>query len=93
MTVDPLTGQVTSGTDGYTTPNDLDNNGTYDFQEAGTAANITGDPIDQDFVLSGSATFTASSDGDTYQWEISTDGVNFTPLVKMQNIVVQQRQV
>ena len=52
-----LTGQVTSATDGYTTPNDLDNNGTHDFQEAGAAANITGDPVDQDFVLGGSATF------------------------------------
>ena len=80
VTVDPLTGQVTSGTDGYTTPNDLDSNGTFDFQEAGIAANITGDPVDQDFVLSGSAIFTSSSDGDTYQWEISADGVNFTPL-------------
>ena len=80
VTVDPLTGQVTSGTDGYTTPNDLDNNGTYDFQEAGAAANITGDPVDQDFVLGGSAVYTATSDGDTYQWEISTDGVSFTPL-------------
>ncbi|MEL4456607.1 gliding motility-associated C-terminal domain-containing protein [Lutimonas vermicola] len=80
VTVNPATGQVTSGSDGYTTPNDLDNNGTYDFQEAGTAANITGDPIDQDFVLGGSAIYTATSDGDTYQWEISTDGVSFTPL-------------
>ncbi len=80
VTVNPTTGAVTSGTDGYTTPNDLDNNGTYDFQEAGTAANITGDPVDQDFVLGGSATYTVASDGDTYQWEISTDGVSFTPL-------------
>jgi gliding motility-associated-like protein len=80
VTVDPLTGQVTSGTDGYTTPNDLDNNGTYDFQETGSPANITGDPIDQDFILNGSATFTAASDGDSYQWEISADGINFTPL-------------
>ena len=75
-----VTGQVTSATDGYTAPNDLDNNGIADFQEAGTVANITGDPVDQDFILNGSATFTAASDGDSYQWEISTNGVNFTPL-------------
>ena len=80
VVVNPTTGQVTSGTDGYTTPNDLDNNGTYDFQEAGTVANITSSPVDQDFILGGSATFSATSDGDTYQWEISADGVNFTPL-------------
>jgi gliding motility-associated-like protein len=80
VTVDPLTGQVTSGTDGYTTPNDLDNNGTYDFQEVGSPALITDDPDDQDFVLSGSATFTAASDGDTYQWEISVNGAGFVPL-------------
>jgi gliding motility-associated-like protein len=80
VTVNPTTGQVTSGSDGYTTPNDLDNNGTYDFQEAGSAANITADPTDQDFVLNGSATYTASSDGDTYQWEVSIDGAGFVPL-------------
>ncbi|MCA0933195.1 gliding motility-associated C-terminal domain-containing protein [Lutimonas saemankumensis] len=75
-----VNGQVTSATDGYTTPNDLDNNGTPDFQEAGDVANITQDPSDQDFILSGSATFTAASDGDTYQWEISIDGAGFVPL-------------
>ena len=75
-----VNGQVTSATDGYTTPNDLDNNGTPDFQEAGDVANITGDPVDQDFILGGSATFTAASDGDTFQWEQSVDGVNWTTL-------------
>ena len=75
-----VNGQVTSATDGYTTPNDLDNNGIPDFQEAGTVANITADPVDQDFILGGFVIFTASSDGDAYQWEISSDGVNFTPL-------------
>jgi len=73
-------GQVDFADDGYTTPNDLDNNGIYDFQEAGAVANITTDPVDQDFVLGGSATFDATSDGDTYQWEASTDGVNWTIL-------------
>lgn len=73
-------GQVTSATDGYTTPNDLDNNGTPDFQEAGTAASLTTQPTDQDFILAGAATFTAASDGDGFQWEVSTDDVNWTPL-------------
>ena len=44
------TGLVTSATDGYTAPNDLDNNGTPDFQEAGTAAAITTQPVDQNFI-------------------------------------------
>ena len=80
ITVD-ANGQVTSGSDGYTTPNDLDNNGTPDFQEAGDVANITGSPIDQDFILTGSATFTAASDGDGYQWQISSDdGITWTDL-------------
>jgi gliding motility-associated-like protein len=73
-------GRVTSATDGYTTPNDLDNNGTPDFQEAGTGATITTQPVDQDFVLNGSATFTVDSDGAGYQWQVSTDGVNWTDL-------------
>ncbi len=79
VTVD-ANGQVTSGTDGYTTPNDLDNNGTPDFQEAGSGATISTQPVDQDFVLNGSATFTVDSDGAGYQWQISTDGVNWTDL-------------
>ncbi|VAW12032.1 internalin, putative, partial [hydrothermal vent metagenome] len=78
-TVD-ATGLVTSATDGYTVPNDLDGNGTPDFQEAGTGASITTDPVDQDFILSGSAIFTAAASGDTFQWEVSTDGVNWNTL-------------
>ncbi len=80
VTVD-ATGQVTSGSDGYTPPNDLDGNGTPDFQEAGTSASITTDPVDQDFILNGNATFSVVGTGDTYQWEVSTDGLNWTVLV------------
>jgi len=80
VTVD-ANGQVNSGSDGYTTPNDLDNNGVYDFQEIGIDATITTQPVDQDFILDGSATFSVVATGDTYQWEESTDGVNWTALV------------
>ncbi|MCK5679032.1 MAG: hypothetical protein KAH72_11235, partial [Flavobacteriaceae bacterium] len=80
VTVD-ANGQVTTGSDGYTTPDDLDNNGVSDFLEAGTSATITGDPVDQDFILNGSATFSVVTSGDTYQWQESTDGINWVNLV------------
>ena len=43
VTVDDK-GLVTSGTDGYTTPNDLDNSGGYDFLEFGTIAVLVSSP-------------------------------------------------
>ena len=73
-------GQVTSATDGYTTPNDLDGNGTPDFQEAGEGASISADPVDQDFILNGSAVFTVSANGDAYQWQVSTNGTTWMDL-------------
>ena len=74
-------GLVDSATDGYTPPNDLDNNGVDDFMEAGSSAVITTDPVNQDFDLGGSATFDVVATADTYQWEESIDGVNWTVLV------------
>ncbi|RUA08613.1 MAG: hypothetical protein DSY82_06890 [Flavobacteriia bacterium] len=67
-------GQVTSAADGYTTPNDLDNNGTPDFQEAGAAATITTQPANQNMIPTQTATFTVVATADTFQWEESTDG-------------------
>ncbi len=71
VTVD-ANGQVTSGSDGYTPPNDLNGNLIADFQEAGAAANITTQPVDQDLII-GDVTFTVVTDlaaGDeSYQWE------------------------
>ena len=76
-----LTGLVTSATDGYTAPNDLDNNGTPDFQEAGSAAAITTQPIDQNFVPGDAVTFDVVATADTYQWEESTDGTTWNHVV------------
>ena len=73
VVVDPANGRVV-GHDYTIMPNDLDGNGIRDFQEAGEAAAITSPPTDQNFVLNGSATFTAVAIADTYQWEVSTDG-------------------
>ena len=78
VTVD-ATGRVTSAP-GYTNPNDLNNNGIFDFQEAGTSAVITTSPVAQDFVLNGSANFTSSANAESFQWQVSTDGVNWTDL-------------
>ena len=79
------TGLVTSATDGYTVPNDLNGNLIPDFQEAGAAANITTQPVDQDLII-GDVTFTVVTDlaaGDeSYQWEESTDGgTTWLPIV------------
>ena len=78
-TVD-ATGRVTSGTDGYTAPANLNANGTPDFQEAGAVSVITTQPVNRDFVLNGSATFTSAASADTFQWQVSQDGVNWTDL-------------
>ena len=80
VTVD-ASGQVTSGVDGYTPPNDLDGNGTPDFQEAGTGATITTEPTDQDLII-GVSTFSVVATGDTFQWEETQDGgTTWVPLV------------
>ena len=73
-------GLVTSATNGYTTPSDLDNSGRPDFQEAGAVATISDDPHDQDFILNGTAIFTVATTGDTFQWEESTDGTTWNTL-------------
>ena len=47
--------------------------GTPDFQEAGAAATITSQPVDQALII-GVTTFSVVATADTYQWEESTDG-------------------
>ncbi|MGI9530674.1 gliding motility-associated C-terminal domain-containing protein [Lutimonas sp.] len=74
------TGRVTSATDGYTTPNDLDGNGTPDFREFGVGGSIDSQPQPQDFVLNGSATFSVVGVGGGYQWQVSLDDVNWIDL-------------
>ena len=80
VTVD-ANGQVT-GQGGYTSPADLDGNTIPDFQEAGQAAAITTQPVNQNFVLGGSVSFSTVAVGDTFQWEVSVDGgLNWAVLV------------
>ncbi|MGB7393864.1 MAG: LamG-like jellyroll fold domain-containing protein [Pricia sp.] len=55
----------------YQTPEDADNNGIYDFKEAGTAPSITVQPNDVDGCPGCSITFSVTaSDADTYQWQL-----------------------
>lgn len=68
VTVDS-NGQVTSGTNGYTTPLDGNSNGTFDFQETGNVPNITLQPVDVT-ICPGCTTFlSATSNGTIYQWQ------------------------
>ncbi|WP_317193469.1 hypothetical protein [Aureibaculum flavum] len=69
-------GVVTSGSDGYTTPDDLNTNSTYDFQEFGAVPVISDQPDDDSVCFGENAIFevTASGANLTYQWQVSTDG-------------------
>ncbi|UCE94203.1 MAG: hypothetical protein JSV73_02680, partial [Flavobacteriaceae bacterium] len=66
---------------GYGIPVDADGSGTPDFQEAGAAASITTEPVDQDLII-GITTFSVVADADTYQWqEDRQDGNGFVDVV------------
>ena len=75
LTVD-VNGVVTSGTDGYTTPSDLDTNGTFDFQEGGMAVPaMATDPLSQTIIINANVTFSTDMLAQiTFQWQESTDG-------------------
>lgn len=68
----------------YPSPADLDNNGTFDFQETGTGPTISVGPVPQRvFLGNDGAMGLSSSDTDTYQWEVSTDGgTTFTTITE-----------
>lgn len=63
-------GVVTSGSDGYTTPNDNDSNTTYDFQEAGGAPNISTQPVNTIVCPGCTTTLSVVSDGGSFQWQL-----------------------
>jgi hypothetical protein len=74
-------GKVTSGSDGYTEPNDLDINSTYDFQEAGLAASISAQPVNVTEPVNDDATFTITASAESYQWQDSTSANTWTNIV------------
>ena len=75
-------GLITSGSDGYTLPNDNDANFVFDFQEAGAAPSIIVQPANQTVFVSNDTTFSVTTNNaDTYQWQVSTDGgLNFNDI-------------
>jgi uncharacterized repeat protein (TIGR01451 family) len=80
----PTNGNGTVIAASYPTPSDLDNNTIFDFQEVGVAPSISVEPLNQR-VFSGNdgAMGLSSSDTDTYQWEVSTDGgTTFTTITE-----------
>ncbi|WP_161598178.1 PA14 domain-containing protein [Maribacter flavus] len=58
----------------YPTPADVDTNGTPEFQEAGAVPTITVAPANSHTFVNTNDTFSSTDDGDTYQWQVSTDG-------------------
>lgn len=70
----PLTidsnGLVTSGIDGYTTPDDNNTNSTFDFQEVGAAPTITSQPTNVTTCPGCTTTLTAVSTGNILQWQL-----------------------
>ena len=69
VTVD-ANGKVTSGSDGYTTPNDNDSNTTYDFQETGATPSISSQPVNVTTCPGCTTNITVSTTGDTLQWQL-----------------------
>ncbi|MEA1784792.1 hypothetical protein U1E44_01695 [Arenibacter sp. GZD96] len=72
-------GKVTSGSDGYTTPNDMNVNSLFDFQEAGMAPTITSQPVNAVTCPGCVTTMTATSSGNMFQWQLF-DGANWNDL-------------
>lgn len=63
-------GTVTGNVDGYTTPNDLNANGSYDFQEAANPT-ITNQPSNVTICTSCNGVISViATEADTYQWQL-----------------------
>ena len=69
--VDP-NGIVTSGTDGYTTPNDINSNTIFDFREAGPIPSIVIEPplTTSTFTNNTISIAVTSTNTDTFQWQL-----------------------
>ena len=82
ITVD-TDGLVTSGTDGYTNPDDTDTSGTFDFLEYLEGINLNTHPIDQEIIITNNTYFFVEATGDqlTYQWQYSEDGNTWENIV------------
>jgi hypothetical protein len=64
-------GLVTSGSDGYSLPDDNNGNSIYDFQEAGTAPSISMQPTGISICPGCDGSFSVgTTNADTFQWQI-----------------------
>ncbi|MBO6533217.1 MAG: hypothetical protein JJ967_09090, partial [Muricauda sp.] len=62
-------GMVTSGSDGYSAPNDNDSNTIFDFREAGTAPTISSQPVDVTTCPGCTTSISATVTADQFQWQ------------------------
>ena len=73
-----VNGVVSSGSDGYSLPNDLDNNGVYDYIEEGATVEIlSSPPVTVNVLLLDDTIFTGSGSAPgiiSKRWQQSTDG-------------------
>ncbi len=75
-----INGLVTGNSDGYTPPDDLNSDGTFDYQ-LGIIPMITGEPITTSVCTSCTGNFSVTAiDTDTYQWQIF-DGTGWSNVV------------
>lgn len=58
----------------YAAPADMDSNGMPEFQEVGAVPTITLEPANSHTFVNTNDTFASTDDGDTHQWQVSTDG-------------------
>ena len=82
VTVD-ADGLVTSGTDGYTNPDNTDASGTFDFLEYVEGITLTTHPIGHEIIALTNTYFFVEATGDqlTYQWQYSDDGNTWENIV------------
>ncbi|WP_421807754.1 hypothetical protein [Flagellimonas sp.] len=62
-------GMVTSGSDGYSAPNDNDSNTIFDFREAGTTPTISSQPVDVTTCPGCTTSISATVTADQFQWQ------------------------
>ena len=81
---DPISVTVSGlvqGSGGYTTPLDENTNNIFDYREAGTGFLIQVQPENQYVIVGESASFSVITDGNVFQWQVSSDnGLNFTDI-------------
>ncbi|MDT0622141.1 thrombospondin type 3 repeat-containing protein [Croceitalea vernalis] len=78
-----LNGAVSGGLNGYTTPNDSNNDTSFDFQQSGSGPIITIQPNNEKVLLPNNGTFVVTENNTyNYQWQVSINGgANYNDIV------------